>query len=109
MVSSCSEMMNFTKSPIENDASHLSAFHDCQVSYALLCHDGHAFIQRVLRSHIKHGARHDLFHFGFFRRSFLKDDFASIVALGEIAPTSSPSEMTSSAPTPLAAIFSIAS
>src|SRR5712692_489620 len=64
------------------DHSHyMLAFHDRQMAYAVVGHDGHALIHGVLRSYVDHRARHDLLYLGFLRGSALEDDLASVIAL----------------------------
>ena len=75
----------FDKVADGDDPDNLFALHDGQVAYAAPRHDGHAFVDGVLRSHEDDRAGHDLRDRCVFRGATLEDDFAGIVALGNYA------------------------
>ena len=52
---------------------------------AVVGHESHAVLDRVIRPDDNNGTRHDFLHLRLFRRSVLQDDFARVIPFGNDA------------------------
>ena len=108
MVTSCSEMIPLTRSPIESTPLHFVRFEHGQVTDPLLCDDRHALLDRCCGETVITGLLMISLDAGLLRGAPLEDHLARIVALGEHADQP-PLRHHQQGADPLAAIISTAS
>src|SRR5713101_9891945 len=68
-----------------DNPEYLVVFHNRKMTYAIVGHNRHALVHRLLLSNENHRARHDLPDLGLLRGSSHEDDLARIVPLRDDA------------------------
>ena len=68
-----------------HDADQLLVLHDRKVTYAVGCHQGHAFVHGVRRGYTHQSTGHNLLDLSVLRRPPHQDALARVISLGDYA------------------------
>jgi len=71
-----------------NDADELLMFENREMAHGLRGHDGHAFLNRLIKSRTDDSRRHDFADQSPWRRSSFQDYLSRVIALGDYADES---------------------